>query len=48
MTGAIDVGGVTVWPGWLSPEAQIAMAADIRAVVASAPLYAPETPCRSG
>jgi DNA oxidative demethylase len=43
MTGAVDVGGVTVWPGWLSAEAQVAMLADIRAVVAAAPLFTPET-----
>ena len=44
MTSPLDVGGVTVWPGWLPPEAQAAMVADIRAVVAAAPLFTPVTP----
>lgn len=44
MTSPLDVGGVTVWPGWLPPEAQAAMVADIRAVAAAAPFFTPETP----
>jgi len=44
MMPSLDVGGVTVWPGWLSPEAQAAMVEDIRAVVAAAPFFTPETP----
>jgi alkylated DNA repair protein (DNA oxidative demethylase) len=44
MVSSIDVGGVTVWPGWLGPEAQAAMVADIREVVRLAPLFIPETP----
>ncbi len=43
MMAAVDVGGVTVWPGWLSADVQAAMVADIRAVVAAAPLFTPET-----
>ena len=41
---AVDVGGVTVWPGWLPPESQAAMVEDIRGIVAAAPLFTPETP----
>jgi alkylated DNA repair protein (DNA oxidative demethylase) len=44
MVSSIDVGGVTVWPGWLGPEAQAAMVADIREVVRLAPLFTPQTP----
>jgi alkylated DNA repair protein (DNA oxidative demethylase) len=44
MVSSIDVGGVTVWPRWLGPEAQAAMVADIREVVRLAPLFIPETP----
>jgi len=44
MMPSLDVGGVTVWPGWLSPEDQAAMVEDIRAVVAAAPFFTPETP----
>ena len=41
---SVNVGGVTVWPGWLSPEDQAAMVGEIREVVAAAPLVTPETP----
>ncbi|MBF9057927.1 alpha-ketoglutarate-dependent dioxygenase AlkB [Rhodobacterales bacterium HKCCSP123] len=41
---AVDVGGVTVWPGWLDAGAQAAMVEDIRAVAAAAPFFTPETP----
>ena len=41
---ALDVLGVTVWPGWLAPESQQAMVEDIRKVVAAAPLFVPVTP----
>ncbi len=44
MESAVDVGGVTVWPGWLDAGAQAAMVADIRGVVAAAPFFTPETP----
>jgi alkylated DNA repair protein (DNA oxidative demethylase) len=44
VTSPLDLGGVTVWPGWLSPQAQAAMVDDIRAVVAAAPFFVPETP----
>ncbi len=35
--------GVPVWQGFLPPEAQRALLADLRAVVAAAPLYSPVT-----
>jgi alkylated DNA repair protein (DNA oxidative demethylase) len=44
MVSSVDVGGVTVWPGWLAPEAQAAMVSDIREVVRRAPFFTPETP----
>lgn len=44
MMRPVDVNGVAVFPGWLSPEEQAAMVEDIRAVVACAPLFTPETP----
>lgn len=37
------VRGVEVHPGWLDASAQQAMLADLRAVVAAAPLFQPET-----
>nr|WP_275403029.1 alpha-ketoglutarate-dependent dioxygenase AlkB [Roseibacterium persicicum] len=40
----MDVGGVAVWAGWLSPAAQAQMVADVRAVAAAAPFFTPETP----
>ncbi|MEQ8365313.1 MAG: alpha-ketoglutarate-dependent dioxygenase AlkB [Roseicyclus sp.] len=39
----LDVGGVAVWPGRISADAQAAMLDDIRAVVRAAPLFVPET-----
>jgi alkylated DNA repair protein (DNA oxidative demethylase) len=44
MAERVDVGGVTVWPGWLDAGAQAAMVEDIRAVAAAAPFFTPETP----
>ena len=41
---AVDLRGARLWPGYLSPESQRRMVADIRAVVAAAPLFAPMTP----
>lgn len=40
----LDVGGFRIRKGWLSPEAQAGMAADIAAVAAAAPFFAPMTP----
>lgn len=37
------VRGVAVFPGWLDAGAQAAMVGDLRAVVAAAPLFQPET-----
>jgi alkylated DNA repair protein (DNA oxidative demethylase) len=44
MTRPVDLNGVTVFPGWLSPSDQAAMVEDIRAVVAKAPFFTPATP----
>lgn len=44
METAYEIKGVRLWPGWLDRPAQEAMLADIRAVVAAAPLVAPVTP----
>jgi alkylated DNA repair protein (DNA oxidative demethylase) len=44
VSSKVDVGGVTVWSGWLDRGAQSAMVDDIRAVVRAAPLFTPETP----
>jgi alkylated DNA repair protein (DNA oxidative demethylase) len=44
MESAVNVGGVTVWPGWLDADAQAAMVEDLRSVVAAAPFFTPETP----
>ena len=41
---AVDLRGARLWPGYLSPESQRRMVADIRAVAAAAPLFAPMTP----
>jgi alkylated DNA repair protein (DNA oxidative demethylase) len=43
MQTPIDVNGVTVHPGWLSSSDQAAMVQDIRAIVAKAPFFTPET-----
>jgi alkylated DNA repair protein (DNA oxidative demethylase) len=40
---SLVVRGVEIFRGWLGREAQRAMAADLRAVVAAAPLFQPET-----
>ncbi|TCP40231.1 alpha-ketoglutarate-dependent dioxygenase AlkB family protein [Rhodovulum marinum] len=40
---AMVVRGVEVFPGWLDPEGQRAMVDEVRAVVAAAPLFQPET-----
>ncbi|MDG3041465.1 alpha-ketoglutarate-dependent dioxygenase AlkB family protein [Roseicyclus marinus] len=44
METTVDLNGVTIWPGWLSPDDQAEMVQDIRAVVAAAPFFTPETP----
>lgn len=44
MSSAVDVGGVAVWPGWLDLPAQQQMVEEVRAVVAAAPFFTPETP----
>lgn len=44
MQTAVDVNGVTVFPGLLAPDGQRAMLGDLRQVVAQAPLFTPETP----
>ncbi|HRO10352.1 alpha-ketoglutarate-dependent dioxygenase AlkB [Amaricoccus sp.] len=40
----VSMGGFEIRKGWLDPAAQAAMAADIRAVAAAAPFFAPLTP----
>lgn len=40
----LEVGGFRIRKGWLSPAAQAGMAADIAAVAAAAPFFAPMTP----
>jgi len=37
------LGGAPIWRGWLDAEAQVEMVAALRAVVAAAPLFSPET-----
>lgn len=44
MMPSVDVGGVTIWPGWVTPEQQAVLVSDIRDVVAAAPFFVPETP----
>jgi alkylated DNA repair protein (DNA oxidative demethylase) len=44
MSSKVNVGGVTVWSGWLDRAAQTAMVEDIRAVVRAVPFFTPETP----
>ena len=41
---SVDVGGVTVWPGWLDTGAQHEMVEALRDLVRAAPLFTPETP----
>jgi alkylated DNA repair protein (DNA oxidative demethylase) len=44
MSGApLSVRGVAIWPGFIAPEVQQAMLADLRAVVAAAPFYRLQT-----
>lgn len=43
MAARQDVNGVAVWPGFLMPEAQAAMLADVLAVMAAAPPVHPVT-----
>ena len=40
----LRVGGAALWKGYLDRAAQVEMLADIRRVVAAAPLYSPMTP----
>ncbi len=40
----VDLRGARLWPGYLAPEDQRAMVADVRAVVGAAPLFTPMTP----
>jgi DNA oxidative demethylase len=40
----LEIGGFEIRKGWLSPEAQAGMAADVAAVVEAAPFFAPMTP----
>lgn len=40
----LEVQGFQIHKGWLDPAAQAAMAADIAAVIAAAPLFSPLTP----
>lgn len=44
MTGPIDIRGFRYWPAHLDHAAQEGLVADLRKVVAAAPLYAPVTP----
>lgn len=41
---AAQVGGAALYPGWLDPAAQAALAGDIAGVIAAAPLFSPLTP----
>lgn len=43
MQTRLEIRGVEVLKGYLDPEAQAAMVADIRGVAAAAPLFSPET-----
>jgi alkylated DNA repair protein (DNA oxidative demethylase) len=45
MANRIEIAeGVVHWPGWLDREAQEALVADLRGVVAQAPLFVPRMP----
>lgn len=44
MTGPMEIRGFHYWPGLLNADAQAALVADLRRVVAAAPLYDPVTP----
>ncbi len=39
----LNLRGIPVWPGWLDRPAQEALVADLRAVIAQAPLFSPLT-----
>lgn len=41
---AAMVAGAALFPGWLDAAAQVALVADLRAVIAAAPLFSPLTP----
>ncbi len=41
---ALNLRGVLIYPAYLDPPAQAALLADLRAVIAAAPLFAPVTP----
>lgn len=43
-TAPLQIRGFQLWPGWLDRAAQEALVAELRAVVAAAPLFAPVTP----
>ncbi|MCX7646358.1 MAG: alpha-ketoglutarate-dependent dioxygenase AlkB [Rhodobacteraceae bacterium] len=40
----LDLGGVTVWQGWLDTPAQAALVAELRALARAAPFFRPVTP----
>jgi len=42
-TAGLTLRGMSVWPGWLDRAAQEALVADLRAVIAAAPLFVPLT-----
>lgn len=44
MSGLAVSPGVVHWPGWLAPEDQAALVAELRAVVRQAPLFQPRMP----
>jgi alkylated DNA repair protein (DNA oxidative demethylase) len=44
MAAPIEIRGFRYWPGHIDATAQSALVADLRAVVAKAPLYSPVTP----
>ena len=44
MAVPIEIRGFRYWPGLLDGSAQTALVADLRGIVAAAPLYAPVTP----
>ncbi|MBV7411034.1 alpha-ketoglutarate-dependent dioxygenase AlkB [Maritimibacter sp. DP1N21-5] len=39
----VDIGGATLWPGFLDMAAQSEMVEDLRRLVSAAPLFSPET-----
>jgi alkylated DNA repair protein (DNA oxidative demethylase) len=40
----LRLGGVAIWQGWLDPDAQAALAEDLRQVARAAPFFRPVTP----